>query len=260
MPANMWGNSQSHFFNTRILRVSELLADFCRGKVLDIGCGPALVGNLFLGKPIEYYGVDVSEAMIAFCRESFGENPQFAFSVQEIETLAFPDASFDVVLCLGVLEYVLDEPGAMDEVVRVLRPGGVLIATMLNRIGPYELYDRFIYGRISGGLEKLARLFNKLAQKPNDAKVTMPKRPLTRKIGEKAFQRLLTLEGFTVEDTLYYDFQIIPPPFDARIPRISVTISKNLEFLCRSEFRFLGRGLMVKCRRTTAAAMPLSQA
>ncbi|MCG7853053.1 MAG: hypothetical protein MIO92_11085, partial [Methanosarcinaceae archaeon] len=49
-------NIQAHFFNTRIRRVSELLAGFHQGRILDIGCGPAVVANIFRDKPIEYHG------------------------------------------------------------------------------------------------------------------------------------------------------------------------------------------------------------
>lgn len=250
-------NPLAHFFNTRIRRVSELLTGFHQGKVLDIGCGPAVVANIFWDKPIEYHGVDISEAMIEVCRESFGNSPQFTFSIQEIETLGFADASFDVVLCLGVLEYVLDEPAAIREVARVLKPGGILIATMLNKTSPYELYDHYIHGKLSGGIRKLVRLIRRLAKRRDEMRYAGPKRPLTRLLGEKAFQKLLTSEGLRVEDTLYYDFHIIPPPMDSIMPRVSLFLSRNQEFLCRSKLKFLGRGLMVKGRKNAVGQAAL---
>jgi len=46
-------------------------------------------------------------------------------SVGDAEALEFPDASFDVVYSWGVLHHSPDTPGAIDEVWRVLKPGGI---------------------------------------------------------------------------------------------------------------------------------------
>ena len=75
------------------------------------------------------------------------------------------------------------------------------------------------------------------------------KRPQSVSYGEKAFLELLTSGRMEVEDFLYYDFNIIPSPLDAKMPRVSVSLSETLEWLCRSKFRFLGTGFMAKCRK-----------
>jgi ubiquinone/menaquinone biosynthesis C-methylase UbiE len=240
---------QAHFFNTRIKRVSELLTGFHRGRVLDIGCGPAVVGNLFRGTRVEYYGVDLSEAMIDVCRESFGKDPQFAFSIQEIEMLGFADASFDVVLCLGVLEYVLDEPAAIREVVRVMKPGGIFIATMLNKASPFELYNHYCYGKVSSAIRRIGHFIKGLEHRKEETRATGPKRPLMTLLNEKSFHHLLTSLSLEIHDSLCYDFHIIPPPLDSLFSRVNAFLSDHLEFLCRSRFRFLGRGYMVKCEK-----------
>lgn len=249
-----WGeNPQAHFFNTRIRRVSELLADFHQGRVLDIGCGPAVVGNIFRGKPIDYHGVDLSEAMIEVCLESYKDDPRYGFSVQEIEKLGFAHASFDVILCLGILEYVLDQPAAVQETVRVLRPGGTLIATMLNKTSPSELWERYVHGRVSSCIRKVGGLLKKRKKGRERRVMQKSERPVARLLAEKAFRRLLASGGLEIEDTLSYDFKLVPPPWDSLMPRESLWLSRNLEFLCRSRLRFLGRGLILKCRKTLPA-------
>lgn len=241
--------TQAHFFNTRIRRVSELLADFHQGRVLDIGCGPAVVGEIFRGKPVEYHGVDLSEDMIEVCRENYRDDPQYEFSVQAIEKLGFSDASFDVILCLGILEYVLDQPAAVREAVRVLRPGGTLIATMLNKMSPYELWERYVHGRVSGGIRKVCRYLS--GRKSDRGGIGTPQieRPFTRILAEKTFKGLLTSGGLEIEENLSYDIHLIPPPWDSHMPRVSVWLGRTLEFLGRSRFKILGRGLIVKGRR-----------
>ena len=62
---------------------------------------------------LSYVSVDLDPSSIASVRA-------------DITAIPFPDGSFDIVLCSHVLEHVLDDGGAMSELHRVLRPGGVL--------------------------------------------------------------------------------------------------------------------------------------
>lgn len=55
------------------------------------------------------------------------------------------DGSFDATLCLGALEDVLDESEAMDEMLRVLKPEGVLIVSMLNKKSPFPAWESGVY-------------------------------------------------------------------------------------------------------------------
>jgi SAM-dependent methyltransferase len=93
------------------------------GALLDVGCGEMPFRPL-LGPSLTYTGIDVPRA------EDFGmrENPDIvAFDGRAIP---FPDASFDAILCTEVLEHVEDPAGLVAEMLRVLRPGGTLLATV----------------------------------------------------------------------------------------------------------------------------------
>ncbi len=85
-------------------------------RVLDVGCGEKPYLPYFDGAS-EYVGVDVDESARADV-------------VGAAERLPLPDASFDLVLCLQVLEHVDDPARAVRELHRVVKPGGrVLVAT-----------------------------------------------------------------------------------------------------------------------------------
>ena len=71
-------------------------------------------------------GVDADERAVGFCRAR-GEG---RVQVLESEILPFPDDAFDLVTALDVLEHIENDRAALREVARVLRPGGMLLATV----------------------------------------------------------------------------------------------------------------------------------
>lgn len=84
--------------------------------VLDVFCGSRPYEDLFpSGATIT--GLDVNDR----------------FGIADVVTrefLPFPDESFDVVLCTQAFYYLEDPPGALDEIRRVLRPGGTVVITV----------------------------------------------------------------------------------------------------------------------------------
>jgi SAM-dependent methyltransferase len=70
-------------------------------------------------------------------REAVSRTPQFAdrltFIWQDASQVPFKDATFDAVTCIEALEFMPDPHQVLQELVRVLRPGGVLLVT--NRVG-----------------------------------------------------------------------------------------------------------------------------
>ncbi|MBV9946813.1 MAG: class I SAM-dependent methyltransferase [Myxococcales bacterium] len=126
----------SYIVKARRAEVLKELGGIARGRLLDVGCGPGpLVADL-TGRGFEYEGVDLSPRMIHRCRERHA-GLDARFTVAEASALPFPDETFDVVLCLGVLEYVLRPFDSLCEVARVLRPGGTMILSSLNRRALY---------------------------------------------------------------------------------------------------------------------------
>lgn len=96
------------------------------GKVLDFGCGLQPYRSL-LTTAGSYTGVDVCQ------------KPGVDVVLDPEAALPFPDGSFDAVLCTQVLEHVADLDGRLAELHRVLKPGGVLVASVPFI---YHLHDR----------------------------------------------------------------------------------------------------------------------
>jgi ubiquinone/menaquinone biosynthesis C-methylase UbiE len=107
-------------------------------EVLDWGCGFGQVSHLLKQaglnvRAFEYRGPDAPDAEVPL-----GVYPDIqAYISSEPVALPYPDASFDAVLSCGVLEHTGNQEANLDEVARVLKPGG--------RFYVYKLPNRFSY-------------------------------------------------------------------------------------------------------------------
>jgi SAM-dependent methyltransferase len=102
-------------------------ADAPRPKILDAGCGTG--ANL---KLLESYGhavgVDISEQAIAFCRErGIPDDRVLQASVTE---LPFRNGHFDLAVSFDVICNIVDDVGALSEIGRVLKPGGIFVVQL----------------------------------------------------------------------------------------------------------------------------------
>src|ERR1022692_4731868 len=150
------GNSSvAHSFNIRLQRVYELLESCHGGRVLDIGCGPGITVRHLIERGFECYGVDISNEMIAQCRRDFGHLHRAHFLTGRIEALPFPDAHFDVVLCIGVMEYLENDRVAVSELARVVKPGGSVIGSLPNQYSPYRAWDRTVYRAVRSLVQRV---------------------------------------------------------------------------------------------------------
>lgn len=101
-------------------------------RVLDAGCGTGHGSRLLAdGGAREVIGVDLATSVLAMARRGMPESVRL--QAGDLRKLEFEDDRFDLVLCFEVIECV-DEPLAvLDELVRVLAPGGLLLVSAPNR-------------------------------------------------------------------------------------------------------------------------------
>jgi ubiquinone/menaquinone biosynthesis C-methylase UbiE len=114
-----------------------------RGRLLEAGCGPATMFGHFLARGFdEVHGIDVSPEMIRQGEERLAHHPlaeRCALRLADLENLPYADGTFDVVVAMGVLEYLSGYGAALAEIRRVLRSGGHVILTVPNRASAYHL-------------------------------------------------------------------------------------------------------------------------
>jgi len=98
-------------------------------KALDVGCGDgARYGARVHESGVEVHGVDISEVAVESARAR-GIDARVASLA---DPLPYDDSTFDVVICLEVLEHLVNPAVVTREIARVLRPGGVALLSVPN--------------------------------------------------------------------------------------------------------------------------------
>jgi SAM-dependent methyltransferase len=125
-----------------------------RDRLLEIGCGYGWVSQvLWRSAKIEWFGVDRSEKMVkGLCAAHPERNPSVLSA--DACTLPFKDAEFDKVVCTGVLMHIADYTTAARELVRILRPGGMLLCSFNNSLSPWSFPARLWNQRKRGFVQK----------------------------------------------------------------------------------------------------------
>ena len=124
--------------------VIDMLAG-AKGHLLEIGCGPAVLTPELLAMGFQVMGIDVSREMLRRAEQRMAGHPlekRCQFALGDVERLQFASASFNAVVCMGVLEYVPQYERALAEIARVLAPGGVAVLAVPNRASAYHVARR----------------------------------------------------------------------------------------------------------------------
>jgi SAM-dependent methyltransferase len=127
---------------TRLTAAARLLGDG-PGEVLDAGMGPGRLCAALDRKGWTVTGIDGSQEMVELARRRVPHARERLLCAR-IEDLPFPDAGFDAVAATGVLEYVEDRAATVQELARVLRPGGRAVVSIPNVLSIPSLWRRTV--------------------------------------------------------------------------------------------------------------------
>jgi demethylmenaquinone methyltransferase/2-methoxy-6-polyprenyl-1,4-benzoquinol methylase len=95
-----------------------------RGHVLDVATGTGLVADALVARGFRVTGLDQSPGMLAAARGRFAGRVELVEA--SADALPFPDASFDHLTFTYLLRYVDDPAATLEELARVVRPGGTV--------------------------------------------------------------------------------------------------------------------------------------
>jgi ubiquinone/menaquinone biosynthesis C-methylase UbiE len=115
-----------------------------RGKrVLDIGIASGRFVLSFAEKEADIYGVDICQEVINDVTRRLDEKGLNARLIRsDAEATPFQDNYFDIINCQQVLLHLPNKINALREIIRILKPGGILILDMTNKFGLHYLYKR----------------------------------------------------------------------------------------------------------------------
>jgi SAM-dependent methyltransferase len=104
-------------------------------SVLEVGCGAGVDLARFAKGGAVVSGVDLSSSAIGLARANLAQQGLTAdLRVADGEHLPFADGAFDFVFAHGVVQYTANPQALVDEVRRVLKPGGQTVFQVYNRI------------------------------------------------------------------------------------------------------------------------------
>lgn len=117
---------------------SEFLGNEPFGLMLDIGCGTGIYFEALAAHGQQIHTLDASLAMAGVAREFCGRSglDNMQTLVGAAETLPYPDDLFDAAVALDTLHHVAEVGPVIDEVFRVLKPGGAFLVFEPNILNP----------------------------------------------------------------------------------------------------------------------------
>ena len=114
--------------------------DLRNARVADVGCGGGLLSESLARAGAHVTGIDLGEKVIEIARlhlhESRLETPSLDvdYRVQSSADLAAAEpASFDAVCCMELIEHVPDPAALVSDLARMVKPGGIVVMSTLNR-------------------------------------------------------------------------------------------------------------------------------
>jgi SAM-dependent methyltransferase len=113
--------------------LQDCLGDLSGLRLLDLGCSNGLMTKFYGEAFEEVIGLDIDAPGIAFAQAN-NTAPNIRYELSDGMNTGLPDESIDVVTCTHVYEHVPDAMHLLDEILRVLRPGGACLFIAGNRL------------------------------------------------------------------------------------------------------------------------------
>jgi SAM-dependent methyltransferase len=157
--------------------------------------------------------------MVKEASERYGHLPGASFRVGNVESIDAPDATYDQVIAVAVVEYLQTADRALSEIARVLKPGGMAIITVPK---PWHI-DRVTIGA-TAPLRGLARLFGA---------ATADRLPRLRMQPDE-LDRAAVRAGLKSEGGAQYHFTPLPYPLTRIAPGLSMRLNAPFERLAQT--------------------------
>lgn len=209
-------SSDGHVVRARLETTLRLLGPG-PGSVLDAGMGPGRLCAKLARNGWEVSGVDAAEEMVIAARKRIPDAAE-RFVCAEIESLPFPDASFDAVAATGVLEYT-NILHALREIARVLRTGGRAVVSYPNPFAVYGNWKTRVY-------YPAVRIAKRVTRSPY---IRPPSRAHGGALRPPQLQEWLRAAGLEPREFEHCGFLLLVSPADVALPSLAAWIGQALE-------------------------------
>ena len=142
---DQWPERYDQWFQTPIGKLiktyeTELILEMLKPSkadlILDAGCGTGVFTKDFIFAGAKIVGLDLSFPMLARAGEKLSGS-RFLMTQGDMERLPFADYVFDKTVSVTAIEFIKDARGAVDELFRVTKPGGLIVVATLNSLSPW---------------------------------------------------------------------------------------------------------------------------
>ena len=192
--------TRGHWQRARLEAAARLVGDG-PGTLLEVGVGSGRLLAALAEREWDVVGVDAAPRMVELARERV---VGAKLEVAHAEELPFEDASFDVTVAIGVLEYGGLE-ASLRELARVLRPGGRAVLGLRNGAAPTVAWSRLVMHPLARSVKRVIPFGRPLPSAPR----RVPSLETTRELLAEAGLELETVENVGCA--------ILPDPLD-RLP------------------------------------------
>ena len=203
-------------------------------RVLDIGCGAGQLIPVLAEMGHVVDANDISQNMVNLAKTLCKKTGVKAnIKLGDCENLDYGDNSFDVVVAMGVIEYMDEDPPILGEIFRVLKPGGSVIITCRNaRCGPIKWRTLWLF----------------LIGKMKDSSY----QPISRQHDPRQLRIMSEQLSFKTAQEQYCHYHAVPAPFSHVWPFswIQAVLGKSMEsFFKNNPVPWLASTYILKCEK-----------
>jgi 2-polyprenyl-3-methyl-5-hydroxy-6-metoxy-1,4-benzoquinol methylase len=121
-------------------KIGSVLSDYFKktsldkATVLDIGCSIGAISQCLSKSAGKVVGIDIDSEAIEYAKKRWAGIANLEFYLTDGSDIRFADNSFDIIICNGVYEHVSAPKALVNQIHRLLKPGGICYFSAMNKL------------------------------------------------------------------------------------------------------------------------------